>query len=99
MKAFLIARVSTEDQKEALPAQIYNLNDYAQRQHFSETELIEIQESAYKGGRESFVEVIDKIKNCTQIVAVVLDKVDRLTRDSGDEATRSLVNLYRAGKV
>ena len=99
MKAFLIARVSTEDQKDALPAQIHNLNDYAERQHFSETELIEIQESAYKGSRESFLEVIKKIRLCSVTVAVVLDKVDRLTRDSGDEATRALINLCRAGKI
>ena len=29
MKAILIARVSTEDQADALPAQIYKLQDYA----------------------------------------------------------------------
>ena len=48
MKAFLIARVSTEDQLDALPAQIYRLKEYGES-NFSAYELIEFQESAYKG--------------------------------------------------
>ena len=35
MKAFLIARVSTEDQADALPAQLYRLRDYAERKEIN----------------------------------------------------------------
>ena len=44
MKAFLIARVSTDDQSDALPGQIYRLKDYATRKDL-EYELFEIKES------------------------------------------------------
>lgn len=98
MKAFLIARVSTEDQKDALPAQVHKLVDYAQRQSF-QYELIEFQESAYKGGREEFNRVIKKIQESKEIVAVVFDKVDRYTRDSSAEETRILQKLCKSGEI
>lgn len=41
MKAILIARVSTDDQAEALPAQIYKLQDYALKNEL-DYELFEI---------------------------------------------------------
>ena len=47
MKAFLIARVSTLDQSDALPGQVYRLKDYANRKEFDH-KLFEIRESAYK---------------------------------------------------
>ena len=47
MKAYLIARVSTLDQSDALPGQIYRLTDYANRKDFDfDFELFEIRESA-----------------------------------------------------
>ncbi len=98
MKAYLIARVSTADQVDALPAQKYKLTDYAAR-HFSEFELIEFHESAYKGTRDKFREVLTKLKTATEPVAVVFDKVDRLTRDSGDEEVRQLIRLCDVGVI
>jgi site-specific DNA recombinase len=98
MKSYLIARVSTEDQKDALPAQVYRLLDYAKRRslHY---ELIEFQESAYKGSREQFNSIITKIKSQEEFVLVVFDKIDRYTRDSSSEEVRTLRKLYEAGKI
>jgi site-specific DNA recombinase len=98
MKAFLIARVSTIDQIEALPAQKYRLTDYANR-HFPDYELIEFQESAYKGTREKFRQIISRLESSLEPVAVVFDKVDRFTRDSSAEETSMLKNLCRSGRV
>ena len=60
MKAILIARVSTDDQAEALPAQIYKLTDYAFKNEL-DFEIVEIKESAYKGDRLEFNKVIDRV--------------------------------------
>ena len=98
LKAYLIARVSTEDQKDALPAQVHKLIDYANRQNFT-YELIEFQESAYKGNRYEFKDVISRIQGSKEPVAVVFDKIDRYTRDSTAEEVRILQNLYRAGLI
>lgn len=98
MKAFLLARVSTEDQKDALPAQSFRLKQYANRMGY-DFELSEIRESAYKGNRESFKSVIEKIKAHKEPAIVVFDKIDRYTRDSSSDEVRTLQSLYRAGKI
>jgi site-specific DNA recombinase len=98
MKAFLIARVSTEDQVDALPAQVHRLLDYAKRRAY-EPDLIEFQESAYKGDRDEFKAIISKIQTSTEPVAVVFDKIDRYTRDSSAEEVRILQGLYRSGAI
>ncbi len=98
MHAFLIARVSTADQVEALPAQVYKLTDYAKSQGY-DFELFEFHESAYKGTREKFREVIATIQASTEKVVVVFDKVDRFTRDSSAEETNIFKKLYQSGKI
>ncbi len=98
MKAFLLARVSTDDQKDALPAQSYRLIEYAKRMSY-EHELFEIKESAYKETRNDFGAVVDKVKANTEKVIVVFDKIDRYTRDSSSEQVRILQSLYRADKI
>lgn len=98
MKAFLLARVSTDDQKDALPAQTHRLVEYAKRCGY-EYELTELKESAYKGNRDFFKTVIDQIKTTKEQVVVVFDKIDRYTRDSSSEEVRTLQNLYRTGKI
>lgn len=98
MKAYLIARVSTDEQKDALPGQIHRLVEYASRQNYYH-ELIEIQESAFKGNRTEFNEVIQKIQATKEPVAVVFDKIDRYTRDSSAEEGRILRNLYQSGQI
>ncbi len=98
MKAYLIARVSTEDQEDALPGQIYRLKDYAQRQNY-QAALYELQESAYKDGRKLFAKIVDEIATETEKVIVVFDKIDRYSRDSGSDETRMLRKLCKAGKI
>lgn len=98
MKAYLIARVSTDDQKDALPAQIYRLNDYAERQ-FENSELFQFQESAFKENRKQFADIVERIKAEAEVVAVAFDKIDRFSRDSGAEETRTLRKLCHAGKI
>jgi site-specific DNA recombinase len=98
MKAFLLARVSTDDQKDALPAQSYRLIEYAKRMSYDH-ELFEIKESAYKETRNDFGAVVEKIKASTEKVIVVFDKIDRYTRDSSSKQVRILQSLYRADKI
>ena len=98
MNAILIARVSTDDQRDALPAQVHKLVDYAKRKQFT-YELIEFQESAYKGSREQFKLLIERIKESESLTAIVFDKVDRYTRDSSAEETRTLQKLYKSGRI
>jgi site-specific DNA recombinase len=97
MKAYLIARVSTDDQKDALPAQVYRLQDYSRQ--FSDSRLFQFQESAFKEGRKQFAEIIVQIQKEQEVVAVVFDKIDRFSRDSGADETRALRKLCFAGKI
>lgn len=60
MKAFLIARVSTDNQADALPGQVYRLKDYAEKMRY-DYDLFEIKESAYKGDRVQFNEVLSRV--------------------------------------
>jgi site-specific DNA recombinase len=98
MKAFLIARVSTDDQADALPAQVYRLKDYALKMEY-DFEVFEIKESAYKGDREKFNEVISRLFKIRETVALVFDKVDRYSRDVSSEEVRLLNTLTDNGKI
>jgi site-specific DNA recombinase len=98
MKAHLISRVSTEDQEGALPAQRYRLTDYGDKE-FSSYDYHEIQESAYKEGRKEFRKVINIILDEPEVVAVVFDKIDRFSRDSSAEETKTLRKLCLLGKI
>lgn len=85
MKAVILARVSTEEQKEAgnsLPAQQDRLISYIERN--KDLELIKqfiFDESAYKEHRKEFEKIIKFIKEQKEIIAFCCDKVDRLSRD------------------
>lgn len=98
MKAYLLARVSTDDQKDALPGQTFRLTEYAKRRGY-DYELAELRESAYKGNRDAFKVVVEAIKSCNEPAIVVFDKIDRYTRDSSSEEVRALQTLYRTGKI
>jgi DNA invertase Pin-like site-specific DNA recombinase len=98
MKAILIARVSTDDQAEALPAQIYKLRDYASKNNL-DAELVEIKESAYKGDRLEFNKVIARLSSFDETIALVFDKVDRYSRDSSSPEVRILNTMCKAGKI
>lgn len=98
MKAFLIARVSTTDQADALPAQIYRLQDYAHLRGY-ESELFQLQESAYKSGRENFKTIITRIQNEKSTCVIVFDKIDRYTRNANSEEVNLLNAMCFAGMI
>lgn len=85
MKAIVLARVSTEEQKDAgnsLPAQQARLHNLIDRNpHLLLVKEFIYDESAYKENRKKFAEVIDFIKAQKETVALCCDKVDRLSRD------------------
>ena len=88
MKAILIARVSTEEQKEAgnsLPAQEARLKKHCQNKGFEVLKMCSFDESAYKEQRNKFDSIIDFILEQKEKVAVCCDKVDRLSRDKFDK--------------
>ena len=60
-KIILIARVSDVEQRQALPAQRLRLQDYARKFETASVFYFEFDESAYKGTRQKFAELISKI--------------------------------------
>jgi len=102
MKAIILARVSTEEQKEAgnsLPAQVKRLEDYCQRKGFEIVETFSFDESAYKTKRDEFDKVIALIENQKEKVIVCFDKVDRLSRNIFDPRVPKLYQMARDGKI
>ena len=88
MKAIIIARVSTEEQKEAgnsLPAQIARLKKYSQNKSFEIIQEVSFDESAYKTQRDDFDSILDFILQQKEKIAVCFDKVDRLSRNVFDK--------------
>jgi site-specific DNA recombinase len=93
MKAILIARVSTEEQKEAgnsLPAQIARLERYCQSKNFTILKICSFDESAYSDQRSEFDRIIDFILSQKEKIAVCCDKVDRLSRNIFDKRISTL---------
>ncbi len=88
MKAILIARVSTEEQREAgnsLPAQLARLERYCSNKGFEILQTCSFDESAYTNQRDEFDLIIDFIIAQKSKVAVCCDKVDRLSRNIFDK--------------
>ncbi len=88
MKAILIARVSTEEQREAgnsLPAQVARLERYCQSKGFQIIQICSFDESAYSNNRAEFDRIINFILNQKEKIAVCCDKVDRLSRNMFDK--------------
>jgi site-specific DNA recombinase len=88
MKAILIARVSTQEQKEAgnsLPAQIARLEKYCVNKGLIVDAVYSFDESAYSQTRTEFEKILDIILSHKTKIAVCCDKVDRLTRNMFDK--------------
>ena len=102
MKAVILARVSTEEQKEAgnsLPAQVDRLNTYVKRKPELKLDKEYIfDESAYKDHRKEFDKVIEYIVAQKETIALCCDKVDRLSRDFLI-GLPTLEKLRREGKI
>ncbi len=93
MKAINIARVSTEEQKDAgnsLPAQIVRLENYCHNKNFEILKSFSFDESAYKDQRQEFDLILDFIIDQKDKVAVCCDKVDRLSRNIFDKRISTL---------
>lgn len=88
MKAILIARVSTEEQRDAgnsLPAQVKRLETYCLNRGFEVMQTCSFDESAYTNDRTEFDRIIDMILNQKEKIVVCADKVDRLSRNVFDK--------------
>ncbi|PIR37517.1 MAG: hypothetical protein COV34_03250 [Candidatus Zambryskibacteria bacterium CG10_big_fil_rev_8_21_14_0_10_42_12] len=93
MKAIIIARVSTEEQKEAgnsLPAQKTRLKNYCQRKDLTIIKEFSFDESAYKTKRNDFDKIVDFVNQQKEKIVVCLDKVDRLSRNIFDKRVSEL---------
>lgn len=88
MKAIILARVSTEEQKDAgnsLPAQIERLKTYCTRKGFEVAEVYSFDESAYKTKRDEFDKILEYLNGTKEKIAICFDKVDRLSRNVFDK--------------
>lgn len=102
MKAILIARVSTEEQREAgnsLPAQVARLENYCQRLGFPIMKICSFDESAYSHQRTAFDAIIDLILSQKEKIAVCCDKVDRLSRNVFDKRISMLYEKALSDEV
>lgn len=102
MKSILIARVSTEEQKEAgnsLPAQMLRLEKYNQLKGFEVLKKFSFDESAYKDRRSDFDEILDFVISQKEKVAVCFDKVDRLSRNIFDKRVSMLYEMAVADEI
>lgn len=102
MKAIILARVSTEEQKEAgnsLPAQIERLESYCKRKGFEIVRNFSFDESAYKTQRNDFERILNDIKSYEEKIVVCFDKVDRFSRNVFDKSVSVLYELAMDDKI
>lgn len=104
MKAIILARVSTEEQKDAgnsLPAQIERVKSYCVRKglEISEDRVFSFDESAYKIKRDEFDKILDYLEQHKEKIAVCFDKVDRLSRNVFDKRVSLLYEKAVAGEI
>ena len=102
MKAVILARVSTEEQKDAgnsLPAQTERMNTYCKRKSFEVVETFSFDESAYKTKRDEFDKILEFLKGTDEKIAVCFDKVDRLSRNVFDKRVSELYEKAVADEI
>lgn len=100
MKAVILARVSTEEQKReghSIPAQVRRQQDYASRKDLEVIKTFQFDESATKNVRKTFDEVVEFLRAFPEPLALLTDAADRVQRDF--RATIPLDELRRAGKI
>jgi site-specific DNA recombinase len=102
MKSIILARVSTEEQKEAgnsLPAQVARLEGYCKRKDFKVVKKYSFDESAYKNKRDEFDKILDYLKASKEKIAVCFDKVDRFSRNVFDKRVSYLYELAMQDRI
>ena len=102
-KAIILARVSTEEQKEAgnsIPAQIFKLKKYCSENEMKIVKEFAFDESAYKAKREEFEQVMKMLekKSEREMIVICCDKVDRLLRNFTYDLVK-LENLRKKGRI
>lgn len=93
MKAVIISRVSTEEQREAnnsFPAQTARMEKYCQSKGLEILKKFSFDESAYKNQRDEFDAIFTYIIQQKEKIAVCFDKVDRLSRNIFDKRVSEL---------
>lgn len=88
MKAIIVARVSTDEQKENSPdAQLFRMRTYCKNHNLEISKEFNFIESAYKSKRDEFDDIVEYIQDKTkkEKMAVCFDKVDRLSRNIFDK--------------
>ena len=102
MKSIILARVSTEEQKEAgnsLPAQITRLKKYCESKNFEVIQTFSFDESAYKSKRDEFDKVIEYLEKNKEKIVLCFDKVDRLSRNIFDKRVSILYEKAINGEI
>jgi DNA invertase Pin-like site-specific DNA recombinase len=96
MKAIFLARVSDKKQ-DSNEAQMTRVLEYAKYKNLEVWKTYELEESSTQGNRLKFQEVITVITKSTEIIALVVDTIDRLQRSFKDSVY--LEDLRKAGKL
>ena len=102
MNAVILARVSTEEQKDAgnsLPAQVKRLEDYCARKDMQIVKQFVFDESAYKTKRDEFDLMLEYLKEHKEKIAVCFDKVDRFSRNVFDKRVPLLYDKAVGGEI
>lgn len=102
MKAILIARVSTEEQREAgnsLPAQVNRLESYCRKSGYEIIRTCSFDESAYATNRNEFDSIIDYALSHKEKIVICCDKVDRLSRNTFDKRISALYEKALSDEV
>lgn len=100
MKSIIVARVSTEEQKENSPdAQLFRMRSYCKNRQFEILQEFSFVESAYKTKRDEFDKIIETVNAQKEKVAVCFDKVDRLSRNIFDKRVALLYEKAIENKI
>lgn len=95
-KGIIIARGSTESQD--IQPQILSCRRYAEGSEIEVLEVIGIEgESAFKENRPEFNKVLQKVEEYNEPIALILDTVDRLTRNF--RSYEKIERLRKKGKI
>jgi site-specific DNA recombinase len=100
MKAIILARVSTEDQMQegySIPAQLQRAREYCQKKGLIVQSEHPFDESSTKDQRKKFELVVDEIRKAKEVVALVVETVDRLQRSFKESVM--LDELRKQGKL
>lgn len=100
MKAIILARVSTKEQREeghSIPSQVRRLTEYAQKRQLTIYKTFQITESSCLDTRKEFDKVIALIKYSKEPMALITDTVDRLQR--GFRESVILEDFRKSGKI